>query len=70
MMKKLFDQMIISKVKPKNKGIATGYLTERDGEMLFVSGKDIIHLTEHFPNTKATAMELVENTIRYEGKTE
>lgn len=68
MIKKLFDQMIITNIKPKNEVVATGYLIQRDGEMFFVSGKDTICLTEHFPDTKTTAMELVENTIRYEHK--
>ncbi|WP_122646543.1 hypothetical protein [Enterococcus mediterraneensis] len=68
MIKKLFDRMITQQIKPKDEDIATGNLIENDGKTYFVSGKNVVCLTEHFPDTKATVTDLIESTIQYEGK--
>lgn len=68
MIKKLFDRMITQQIKPKDEGVATGHLIERDGKAFFISGKNVICLTEHFPDTKATVTDLIERTIQYESK--
>lgn len=64
----VISRIIVATIEPKNKDIIKGSVVERDGKMYYISGKNTICLTEHFANTRSTVSELVENTIRYEGK--
>jgi hypothetical protein len=55
--------------KPKNKDVARGrYVIDDNGKMYFRSGKDIVYIREHFPDTGATPETLLENTVRYDGE--
>lgn len=67
-MVKLFDRMIQTGIKPKEKGIPHGYFIEKDGQSFFICGKDIICFTEHFSDKKQTVELLAENVMRYERK--
>ncbi len=67
-MVKLFDRMIQTGIKPKEKGIPQGCFIEKDGQTSFVCGKNIVHLTEHFSGKRQTVETLAENVMRYEMK--
>lgn len=67
-MVKLFDRMIQTGIKPKEKGIPQGCFIEKDGQSFFICGKDVICFTEHFSDKKQTVERLVENVMRYERK--
>lgn len=41
-----------------------------DNVLYYVSGKTRIKIKEHFAETKVTALDLVENAIRYEKRTQ
>ena len=67
-MVKLFDRMIQTGIKPKEKGIPQGCFIEKDGQAFFICGKDIICFTEHFSGKRQTVETLAENVMRYEMK--
>ena len=67
-MVKLFDRMIQTGIKPKDTDIPQGYFIEKDGQIYFICGKDIICFTEHFSDKKQTVERLAENIMRYEMK--
>lgn len=67
-MKVPFKSMIIHHNLAKNKDASNGYFIEKNEALYFVSRKNIIRIKEHFAKTDKTALELFENTIRYEGK--
>ncbi len=67
-MVKLFDRMIQTAIKPKEKGIPQGCFIEKDGQLFFVCGKDTICFKEHFSDKKQTVERLAENVMRYERK--
>ena len=67
-MVKLFDRMIQTGIKPKEKVIPQGCFIEKDGQALFICGKDIICFTEHFSDKNQTVERLAENVMRYERK--
>ena len=41
-----------------------------DNVLYYISGKTKIKIKEHFPETKVTALDLVESAIKYEKRTE
>lgn len=41
-----------------------------DNVLYYISGKTKIKIKEHFPETKVTALDLVESAIRYEKRTQ
>ena len=53
-------------VLPKLKTAANGCYIECGGKLYFRSGKNIVHIKEHFPKTAAAPERLIENTIRYD----
>lgn len=67
-MVKLFDRMIQTGIKPKEKGIPQGCFIEKDGQAFFVCGKEIICFKEYFSDKKQTVERLAENVMRYERK--
>ena len=40
-----------------------------DNVLYYISGKTKIKIKEHFPETKVTALDLVESAIKYENRT-
>ena len=65
---KLFDRMIQTGIKPKEKSIPQGCFIEKDGQAFFVCGKEIICFKEHFSDKKQTVERLVEKVMRHERK--
>jgi len=57
----------VPRIKAKYEHAARGrYVTLEDGKMFFRSGKNVVHIREHFPGAGAAPEKLLENTIRYE----
>ena len=67
-MKMTIKSILIHRALAKNKNAANGYFIEDEESLYFVSGKNRIRISEHFSKTNTTALELVETTIRFEGK--
>ena len=45
-----------------------GQYIVKDGKLCFISGKNIVVIREHFPDSGPTPEMLVENMIRYDSK--
>ena len=63
----MMDSLKISRINRKDGKRVIGRFIEKDGRHYFINGKNKIIFKEYFAKSK-TAVELLENAIRFEGK--